>query len=207
LGKIHDAGVLHCDIKPANFLFDLPDSKGTRTSNQPQCIVLADLGSSRGFNDHGHKNGTTCGYKAPAMMDGKVATAQTDLFSIAVSLAELALGSSLYHFHPHSTIQTVPAPVNCAITRGHKMATAGNPLANEDQTVDHKTYINQLIRDHEYIPFKELQQRGYSAEWTEFIRALAGDPASTVKPAVTTVKDALDWIEQQPLSGSVFCKK
>nr|MBA3524856.1 serine/threonine protein kinase [Geodermatophilaceae bacterium] len=86
LQTAHDAGILHRDIKPANILLD--EYGGTR---------LADFGQARLADSELTRTGEmtlTPGYAAPEMLEGGAASAQSDIYSLAVTLAALVIGGS-----------------------------------------------------------------------------------------------------------------
>ncbi|GAA2612273.1 hypothetical protein GCM10010411_53760 [Actinomadura fulvescens] len=87
LAAIHDAGVVHRDVKPENVLLD------ERTS--PPSVRLVDFGIARIAEQTGSKATKMVGtpaYIAPEVADGKPATAASDLYALGIMLYELCCG-------------------------------------------------------------------------------------------------------------------
>ncbi|HVV75136.1 MAG TPA: protein kinase [Mycobacteriales bacterium] len=84
VGAAHDSGVLHRDIKPANVLIS---RFGT--------AQLGDFGISTvpgGYQTTTGNISATLGYAAPEVIDGERATPESDLYSLAATLASLLTG-------------------------------------------------------------------------------------------------------------------
>ncbi|WP_271679941.1 protein kinase domain-containing protein [Thermomonas mangrovi] len=101
VGAAHGVGVLHKDLKPANFLVD-------GECGQPQ-IRVADFGSSRLFEsgvldglgitrfdlvqgDSPSPDSSTPLYLAPEVVAGKSATIKSDVYALGVTLYQLLVG-------------------------------------------------------------------------------------------------------------------
>lgn len=84
LGALHRKGYIHCDVKPKNI--GVIDGR----------IVLLDFGSIRGieFASHHPARVGTWEYMAPEVRDGKVLDIRADVFSLGVTLRELAKSGS-----------------------------------------------------------------------------------------------------------------
>ena len=81
----HQRGVVHRDIKPANVIFD----------QRTRRIRIMDFGVARFADSHATRTGIVLGspsYMAPEQFSGNQVTAQSDLFSLAVSLFQLLTG-------------------------------------------------------------------------------------------------------------------
>jgi serine/threonine protein kinase len=86
LAAVHDAGVLHRDVKPGNVLFDVGGA-----------VALADLGMAllagrRRLTATAMVVGTR-NYLAPELWRGEAATPSTDVYALGVTLAEWASGA------------------------------------------------------------------------------------------------------------------
>ena len=85
LVNCHDAGFLHCDIKPDNVLI----------SNVGEA-VLADYGLAQ-RQDLATRISGTSGFLAPEYLAGKSATRAIDIWSLGVTLCETLLGSRVFY--------------------------------------------------------------------------------------------------------------
>jgi serine/threonine-protein kinase PpkA len=86
LREVHNRGVIHRDIKPGNLM-----ARGDGS------IVLADFGIAKridnnlGHTRHGELYGTPY-YVSPEQIDGKPATAQSDIYSLGIIFHEMLTG-------------------------------------------------------------------------------------------------------------------
>ncbi len=80
LHVVHDAGMVHADLKPSNILLD--------SLTGP---LLADLGLSR-FEAAAGASGFSLTYAAPELLRGQPATAASDMYSFGVVLYEILTG-------------------------------------------------------------------------------------------------------------------
>ena len=129
----HQRGVVHRDIKPANIIFD---QKSRR-------IRIMDFGVARFSDSHATRTGIVLGspsYMAPEQFDGGPVTAQSDLFSLAVSLFQLLTGQLPFRAdsmpalmlaiasQPHPPLRTIrpdlPATLGTALDRALNKAPA-----------------------------------------------------------------------------------
>ncbi len=85
LGYAHKQNIVHRDIKPANIMYE-PDS---------DMVKVADFGIARITDSSRTKTGMVLGtpsYMSPEQLSGKKVDGRSDLFSLAVSLYQLACG-------------------------------------------------------------------------------------------------------------------
>ena len=81
----HQRGVIHRDIKPANIVFDQKNRR----------VRVMDFGVARLENSRATRTGIILGspsYMAPEQLDARPVTAQSDLFSLGVTLFQLLTG-------------------------------------------------------------------------------------------------------------------
>jgi len=86
LSYAHQQGVVHRDIKPANIMYD----------PQADAVKVTDFGIARITDSSKTKTGMVLGtpsYMSPEQLAGKKITGQSDLFSLGVTLYQLACGS------------------------------------------------------------------------------------------------------------------
>ena len=86
LSYAHQQGVVHRDIKPANIMYD----------PQADTVKVTDFGIARITDSSKTKTGMVLGtpsYMSPEQLAGKKITGQSDLFSLGVTLYQLACGS------------------------------------------------------------------------------------------------------------------
>jgi serine/threonine-protein kinase PknK len=100
LWRLHEAGVAHGDIKPANIMLDA--RKGVRAS-------LVDLGFSRRI-DGTALRGATPRYLAPESLGGNATAVGLDLWALGVVLAEAVSEDVASSEEPRETMQQVQLP-------------------------------------------------------------------------------------------------
>jgi hypothetical protein len=97
LAAIHEAGLVHCDLKPQNIIVD---RKGL--------VRIVDLGLARQAALENSLGGTIA-YMAPEQYDRGTVTPQSDLYSLGLVLYQLASGLHPYpHSHPGSSERAIP---------------------------------------------------------------------------------------------------
>ena len=79
----HMAGVVHCDIKPSNIMFDEAGN-----------AYLSDFGIAVTTSSLGHEGDRTRAYAAPELIDRSGDTVRSDIFSFGCMLWELLTGRS-----------------------------------------------------------------------------------------------------------------
>jgi serine/threonine protein kinase len=79
LGQAHQEGILHRDVRPENLIID--------TESDAEQVVLVNFGAS-----NGEPTEMNAAYKAPEILDGRIGTAASDIFSLAVVGYEMLTG-------------------------------------------------------------------------------------------------------------------
>lgn len=82
LKAIHDKGIVHHDIKPANIVIE-----------DQMNVKIIDFGVSRSFGRTDMGTYGTTGYIAPELFAGKMATLQSDIWALGITFFELVTGS------------------------------------------------------------------------------------------------------------------
>lgn len=80
LSEAHQEGILHRDIRPENLILS--------SEHEVDQVKLVNFGAS-----DGSPNNFNAAYKAPEILDGRTATAASDIFSLAVVAYEMLTGS------------------------------------------------------------------------------------------------------------------
>jgi serine/threonine protein kinase len=86
LAAVHEAGVLHCDVKAHNVMRE----EGGR-------IILMDFGAARPIGGPERSLGGTPLYIAPEVLQGESASAQADVYSLGVMLFKLVTDTYPHH--------------------------------------------------------------------------------------------------------------
>jgi len=96
LQAIHDAGVLHRDLKPGNIMLEGVSAEESTTGQQVKLIdfgiaILADPDKTR-LTSEGAQAGTRA-YIPPELLDGKEPTTQSDLYALGAIFFEMLSGA------------------------------------------------------------------------------------------------------------------
>ncbi len=76
LGEVHQEGILHRDLRPENIILD--------TDGEAEQVKLVNFGAS-----NGEPTSENIGYKAPEVLDGRVPTTASDIYSLGVIAYEM----------------------------------------------------------------------------------------------------------------------
>jgi serine/threonine protein kinase len=118
LKAIHDAGVIHRDLKSQNVMLAVRAGR--------KCVVLMDFGVAhelqRPESARGDLTGTgaivgTPNYMAPEQFEGKPTTPATDLYALGIILYEMVTGTSPF---------TASTPIGAAVQRGKQPASVSS---------------------------------------------------------------------------------
>jgi transcriptional regulator with GAF, ATPase, and Fis domain/tetratricopeptide (TPR) repeat protein len=91
LAELHEAGVRHGDVKPANII--LSPRESARDSSSDQTCTLVDLGLASPTDAKGLRGGTAR-YLAPEVLETLDAGPEADLYALGTVLAEILLSES-----------------------------------------------------------------------------------------------------------------
>jgi serine/threonine-protein kinase len=100
LAYAHDKGVVHCDIKPANVLFD--ECGGVRLADFGIAHVSAELMTRQFFTATGTAMGTVR-YMAPEQLEGVRDDPRVDIYAVGALLHEMLAGRPYLDFETEST--------------------------------------------------------------------------------------------------------
>lgn len=125
LAHAHDRHVLHCDVKPGNLLV-LPGDR----------LGLTDFGTARRGRRtvRGDGAGTT-GYMAPEQAAGRP-SARSDVYSAAVVLSEMLLGSRWRSRHDPRRKKKIPPDLQALLDRALDPDPARRPADAREMLVD-----------------------------------------------------------------------
>jgi formylglycine-generating enzyme required for sulfatase activity/serine/threonine protein kinase len=100
LAYAHDRGVVHCDIKPANVLFD--EDGAVRLADFGIAHVSAELMTRQFFTATGTAMGTVR-YMAPEQLEGVRDDPRVDIYAVGALLYEMLAGRPYLDFETEST--------------------------------------------------------------------------------------------------------
>lgn len=127
---VHNAGYLHCDLKPHNFLL----TTANPVWDQAESIIkLCDFGLARTIDATATAVKSDLVYMAPEVKTGGQFTASADVYSLAIVLFEIWTGHLLTEF-PESERQRVLTfnRPNLAPTLVHAYNSFMDPVSNND---------------------------------------------------------------------------
>jgi tetratricopeptide (TPR) repeat protein len=185
LATIHDAGIVHGDLKSRNIML--------ARRNGRQCAVLMDFGLAREINRSSVEagadfsgNGAVAGtldYMAPEQFEGKELTPAADIYALGVVLYELVTGK-----HPFEAQTPLEAAVRRAKHPTPASAIQHRLPPNWDRIID------QCI---EYEPSRRYSSAGEVAQELRAgpasFRNLRKDHPWLVRTAAALVLAALGW--------------
>jgi serine/threonine-protein kinase len=163
LAYAHSQGVVHRDVKPANVMIDLESEQ----------VKVTDFGIARITDASRTRTGVVLGtpsYMSPEQMSGRRVDGRSDLYSLGVMLFQLLTGRL-----PH---------------RAESMAKLMYAIANEPAP-DLRSVRPELPEALADAVAVVLQKRpeirpADGREWAADLRAIAGLPAASPMPAVTS---------------------
>jgi len=120
LGYAHRFGVVHCDVKPGNILFD----QGGAIYLTVLDIARYAFSTATIFNNAG-----TVAYMSPEQIRGNVVTSATDIYSLGITLFELLTGQRPFTGTPKNNQQKSGASNDEQIRNEHLNSIPPNPSA------------------------------------------------------------------------------
>ncbi|MDX2507564.1 MAG: serine/threonine-protein kinase [Gammaproteobacteria bacterium] len=158
---VHNNGVIHGDIKPANVVFRNDDSP-----------VLTDFGISRRTNTDGNANKkpdevlASPSYASPELMQGLAFDFRTDIYSLGVMLYEMLVGEKPYtgatkvEMVANSIQQPIPALPDSLTSLqpliDHMLAKQADERIADARIISR--YIKKYLRDHPNINKSQQEQ-------------------------------------------------
>ena len=95
VGRVHEQGITHGDLKPANVVVDDDQIKildfGLAKKKRPQAVKATSVDSTVTLTDTGGISGTLH-FLAPELVQGRETDHRSDIFSLGVTLYEMATG-------------------------------------------------------------------------------------------------------------------
>jgi serine/threonine protein kinase len=120
LGSIHDAGIVHADVKCDNFLVETVDGRDHVTMIDFGLARFAASSQSSDFEDGVQVVTGTPEYMAPEVADGEPAVAASDIYGAGVILYELLTGTTPFGdgdgdeiMARHASDAAVPPSLRC----------------------------------------------------------------------------------------------
>ncbi len=165
LDYAHGRGIVHRDIKPDNLFLCLPDAF---SESSAACPKLMDFGISRTVSDQElTQDGMVVGspaYMSPEQINGEPVDGRTDVFSLAVTLAEMLTGRKPFE------ADTVPAVMQQILRQPPRLDGLSHPR------------LERVLR--KAMAKRPGQRYASAAAFAEALRRAA--PLSAPAPSVTT---------------------
>lgn len=153
LSEAHQEGIIHRDLRPENLILDVTD---TETDH----LKLVNFGASSG-----EPNERNAAYKAPEVLDGRVPTAASDVYSLAVIAYEMLTGEP---------------PFAAATAKEQLRAQYGGPPANSELPPVVAEVLDKAMS------FKAAGRYGKAREFGDAFAS-----ALTESPAIEAVEESL----------------
>ncbi|HEV7700893.1 MAG TPA: protein kinase [Pyrinomonadaceae bacterium] len=182
LTQAHQEGILHRDVRPENLILD--------TEGDGEQTIVVNFGAS-----NGEPTEMNAVYKAPEVLDGRIATAGSDIYSLAVVAYEMLTGRM--PFEGASTKEIVRSQY------------AGLSLRPTDVDPELPSAVNGVLE--KAFSFNTVERYNKAREFGDaFYQALTDAEApqtvkakaATAKPIVTT-KPVTQTLKPEPAARSV----
>ncbi len=186
LGEAHQEGIIHRDIRPENLIVD--------ATAETEQVKLVNFGASAG-----EPNPENVPYKAPEVLEGRVATVSSDVYSLAAVAFEMLTGE--LPFTGETDRDMVDAQSEGLTRMPSRMASGLSPRV--DEVFERALSFDPADRFQKAREFADSLVTALAARPEAVTKAIPAVAVVTAEPARTNTVITVDPIQTKPSASPV----